>query len=248
PEPDGPPAPAADLPEAPTGTEPSGDAGGAPSTADGPGATGLDLPPVAWVDVRTGAVVDLAADRGLGRDVAGRGEAPRLPAYSRGAVIGITTRKPIDVEATAEAGAADGGWVAVGGGLAPVDEPGKQDDLDEAGPADAEEPAGGVAVDDGADQAGGAPLFGRPGRKGRRAPRLALTLAPISAPPATGRLARRAEPPQDEAPVQDREAVVPFVPAQGRPPREVAEPPESPLTDVVPAARTPDEGRTPKQR
>jgi hypothetical protein len=82
-----------------------------------------------------------------------------------------------------------------------------------------------------------------------------LTLAPISAPPVSGRLGRRADPP-DSAPdsgsgnalIQDREGVVPFVPAQSRTPREPVEPPESPLTDVVPAARTPDEERTPKQR
>lgn len=246
PGPDVSPVPGAELPEAPTGTEPSGEAAAGGEASAGveeePGDAGLDLPPVSWVDVRTGAVVDLAADRGLGREVAGRGEAPRLPAYSRGAVIGITTRKPIDVDAAAEAGVADGGWVTVGsGGVAP-----DQGDKPEEPPPHGDQAADGSGApvgEDSADQGGGAPLFGRPGRKGRRAPRLALTLAPISAPPASGRLARRADPHEDETPAP--EGVVPFVPAQSRTP---VEPPESPLTDVVPAARTPDDERTPKQR
>ncbi|GAA3257903.1 arginase family protein [Dactylosporangium siamense] len=193
----------------------------------------LELPPVAWVDTRTGAVVDLAADRGTGR--AGQAETPRLPAYSRGAVIGITTRKPIDLDDVAPA--ADDGWVTVGGPDA-VSEP--STGLDR--PTDQ-----GTAAEPAAEEGGGALPFGRAGRKSRRAPRLALTLAPTSGPPASGRLARRAAS-ADDAPGQDREGAVPFVPAQSRTPREPVEPPESPLTDVVPAARTPDEERTPKQR
>ncbi|WP_327005947.1 arginase family protein [Dactylosporangium sp. NBC_01737] len=207
------------------------------------GGADLELPPVAWVDVRTGAVVDLAADRGTGRAAAGRTETPRLPAYSRGAVIGITTRKPIDLDTVESAPPADGGWVTVGSGAGVPEEPGE--------PAGTGQGPDAGAADEGAEDGGGALPFGRPGRKSRRAPRLALTLAPISGPPVSGRLARRADP-HDSAPgnasAQEREGVVPFVPAQSRTPREPVEPPESPLTDVVPAARTPDEDRTPKQR